>query len=118
MSIEQYTNKNSYIDDYMKLKEILIDKYGEPDDKWWLNNSDYNEIVWLNDLYKDDPEHWGLAISMGYLGYQNCWTINGTSIALKLSGNNYKIDLGIVYNCIERYKEYIKAKTEIEKSKL
>lgn len=42
-----HTNKNDYIYDYENLKEILIKKYGKPK---------ADEIVWKNDLYKNDKQ--------------------------------------------------------------
>jgi hypothetical protein len=43
--LEEHTNKNDFIEDYLALKANLIDKYGQP-------ASDTTD--WRNDLYKDD----------------------------------------------------------------
>lgn len=93
----EHSNKNLYIDDYKGLKEMLISKYGEPDNKKLLSLYNRGEIYWTNDLYKDDKSNWGLAISKGDLSYISIWETSTTEIALVLDGDNYKIYLHIGY---------------------
>ena len=93
---EKHTNYNMYVEDYEEVKELLIKKYGKPEDKWFDGN-DYREMLWRNDLYKDDPDHWGLAISMGDLVFRLCWKTLDTYIMLQLSGDNYEINLIVAY---------------------
>lgn len=83
-----YTNKNSYIEDYLLVKNDLISKYGNPTD---------DAVLWLNDLFKDDYQDWGLAVSVGHLRYQTKWYTDNTEIDNLLTGNDYKIDLAISY---------------------
>jgi len=94
--MEDHSNENLYIKDYKKLKDALVEKYGKPSDKA-TDGSDYEEIVWLDDLYQDDPSHWGFAISVGDLIYQSFWKTDKTEIAMRLSGDNYEIRLLIKY---------------------
>jgi len=89
---EKHSNRNEYIKDYYTLKTILSKKYGEPLEL---------EEVWLKDLYKDDPEDWGLAISIGQLFYMAEWKTLETSIILSLDGDNYEIMLAIQYRSKE-----------------
>ena len=114
---DEHSNENLYIQDYDKLKELLIEKYGEPSDKW-LNGTKYSEKVWLNDLFKDDPNDWGMAMSLGHLTYQLCWIIPRTEIMLKLTGDNYEIILGIVYYSTEFRELQEKEKEKETKDKL
>jgi len=86
--INEHSNKTLYIIDYKELKKLLIKKYGNPIK---------DKIKWGNDLYKDDPSSWGTAIAIGHLWYESKWKIDNTSIQLILSGDNYKINMGIVY---------------------
>jgi hypothetical protein len=86
--IEKHSNKNSYISDFNTLKESLIKKYGK---------SKNDKVYWLNDLYKDDYSHWGMAISIGHLSYYTTWETDETTIILYLTGDNYQINLGIEY---------------------
>src|ERR1035437_5720723 len=85
-----HTNHNDYIDDYIDLKEALIKKYGEP-------SSD--DIIWENNLHKDNLQEYGLAISVGLLEYLTQWTHinNTTNIVLNLYGKDNKINLNILY---------------------
>lgn len=85
---EKYIFKNKYIDDYKKLKELLVKKYGQPL---------IDRQIWHDDLYKDDPIEWGLAISIGHLEYLAGWERDNTNIRLVLEGENYKINLFVVY---------------------
>lgn len=100
---EEHTNKNDYINDYDNLKEILIKKYGAP-----LRSGK----VWKNDLYKDSPEDWGFAISIGHLGYTSKWETPRTEINLGLNGDDYKIRLIVYYESKE-----LKSILEKEKDK-
>ena len=98
---ETHSNQNDYISDFNTLKEILTKKYGKPDD---------DSHIWKNDLYKDDYQEWGLAISIGHLVYQAIWEISETKIFLTLSGENYKIWLEIEYQSKKLKKLEQKAK--------
>ncbi len=89
---EEHSNENTYIKDYYTLKATLSKKYGKP--------LEFEE-VWLNDLYKDDPEDWGLAISIGQLSYYAMWKTLETDIVLSLNGDNYEITLTIQYRSKE-----------------
>ena len=103
----EHTNNNDYIYDYKELKESLTQKYGKPI---------YDEVTWGNDLYKSDKQEWGFAISLGHLMYLASWETPTTIIALTLKGDNYKIDLLIVYDSKE-LKEWAKQIKEKETSK-
>ena len=94
---EKHTNKNKYIDDYNKLKEILTRKYGGP------IKDDEN---WYNDRYKDRPQDYGLAVSIGYLVFQSGWETDRTLIHLTLMGDNYDI-LSTLHYISKLYKELI-----------
>ena len=85
---EEHMNKNGYIDDYDKLKTLLSKKYGKPTD---------DDVIWKNDLYKDDYQDWGFAVSMGQLVYQSAWENEKTRILLYLRGDNFNVFLGIKY---------------------
>lgn len=86
---EEHSNLNDYIVDYEMLKGFLNKKYG--------NYSNKDDAFWLNDLYKDDVQQRGFAISLGQLFYQSNWPTQKTNIDLLLSGENYKISLVIEY---------------------
>jgi hypothetical protein len=80
----EHTNKNEYIDDYESLKRRMAEKYGAPDS---------DDVEWKNDLFKDRPQDYGLAVSVGLLEYEAEWQTKTTDIDLHLFGDNYQIDL-------------------------
>lgn len=84
----EHTNENLYIDDYDRVKEALIEKYGTTTDE---------KQVWKDDLYKDDPDDWGFAISLGDLFYMSTWEISDSYVNLLLQGDNYSISMSILY---------------------
>ncbi len=92
MFLVEHSNKNRYIDDFHKLKTLLIKKYGEPA---------FNIIHWDNDLYKDSKQDYGLAVSIGHLEYLTRWETDKTTIRLDLYGDNYDIYLSLDYTSKE-----------------
>ena len=84
---ETHSNDNNYITSYDELKEVLTTKYQE------LRSA----VTWKNDLFKDDEDKWGLAISAGHLALKSIWETENTNITLACAGENYEITLGIVY---------------------
>jgi len=82
---EKHTNRNLYIDDYKKLKELLIKQYGRP----------------LTDRTTWDRSEWGFAVSLGHLSYGATWETSATYITLGLNGDNYKINLLLAYDSKE-----------------
>ena len=92
--IGEFTNKNDYIYEYERWKEVLIKKYGQPtSDKW----------EWKDDLLKNDKQEWGTAVYAGHLEYSAQWETPTTKIAIMLTGINYEIYLGIFYVSKELY---------------
>ena len=83
-----HTNKNEYITDFNNLVNLMTEKYGKPG---------YNAPEWRNSLYKNKPEDYGFAISLGHLSYNAGWLGEITDITVALYGENYKISLIIQY---------------------
>lgn len=98
-----HSNKNDFIKDYQDLVNLMTDKYGKPG---------YNTTEWSNFLYKDDPDDYGFAVSLGHLLYIAGWYGQTTEITVALYGENYKISLIIEY-ISKKYKE-IREKTYIQ----
>jgi len=108
---EEHYNKNKYIDEYGNMQDILTDKYGEPETDEW---------IWSDDLFKDDRGSWGLAMSIGHLTTVTEWNPTKefynsklnisehpktfvTHIKLVAHGDNYEINLVILYESTEYY---------------
>jgi hypothetical protein len=87
-----HSNKTEFINDYNDLKDILIKKYGKPDE---------DEKFWYDDLFKDHPQDWGMAIATGDLAYQSIWEDKKNKILLLLKGDNYEVELSITYKSVE-----------------
>jgi len=88
-SLVKHSTNNLYIDDMNSILDVLTEKYGQPY---------FGRQIWHDDLYKSDPNEWGFALSLGHLEYYYLWKYgHKTSISLKLSGDNYKIDPPVVY---------------------
>lgn len=86
--IESHSGKNLYISDFDYIKNQLNEKYGLPI---------RDDIIWLDDLFKDDPSDYGMAVSVGHLQYVAEWYLPETEIQLLLKGDNYKISLWVEY---------------------
>lgn len=91
---DKHTFDNEYIDDFNKVDASLQAKYGKTDQ---LNQHD-----WENDLYKDNPEEYGSAVSCGHLTIGSYWIVNGVEISHILQGDNYGITHGILYSPTDR----------------
>ena len=89
---EPHSNKNQYISDYETLKNAFIKKYGQPAD---------DQTIWKGDLYRDRPDDYGFAVSLGDLTYYATWETPKTEITLSLRGDNYKIYLMAYYQSKE-----------------
>jgi len=87
--LTEHTNKNEFISDFERIKSTLKDKYGDPQK---------DETFWSNELYKDEPENWGMAIAVGDLSYYTTWENENTDIVLALDGDNYEISLVVEYS--------------------
>jgi len=104
---EKHTNQNDFINDYDVIKSLLIKKYGPPA---------VDRIIWLNDLFKDDPKDYGMAVSIGHLKYVSSWKVEQTNISLGLIGDNYKIGMLLSYKS-ERLNKLAEEAKELKKLK-
>jgi len=86
---EDHSNKNEYLKDYAKIKNVLEEKYGEA-------YTDRNS--WSKDLYKGDVQNYGMAVSVGHLIMQAGWLNLDTDILTSLSGDNFKISHIVQYS--------------------
>lgn len=84
-----HTNDYLYISDFETLSSALKEKYGYIFDE---------KEVWLDDLFKNDKSQWGLAVASGQLMMMSTWENDRTTIQLILTGDNFKVSLGILYS--------------------
>lgn len=102
---EKHTNANEYISDFKTLKDLLTEKYGEPK---------HDKTVWKSSLYKDNVNHYGLAVSSGHLVYAAKWQTESTDIQLILGGDNFECSLAIFYDS-RKYKNMIEKEEKKQK---
>lgn len=79
---------NQYIDDYEKIKKILISKYGEPFS---------DKPVWKSEVAKNALLDDGLAISLGQLEIKCTWINEKTTIIHSISGGDSKVTIMTIY---------------------
>ena len=96
--LAQYDNKNQYVEDYNKIKEVFSGQFGKPEAE---------NIIWQNPLYKEDYSSWGLALYLGHLELSSQWLSPETEVSLALSKKQDGISLRSEYNGV-RFKELAK----------
>jgi len=87
-----YLDKNAYLQDYQKIKEALIQRFGRPLEE---------NLKWLDSAYKDDFSAWGEAISQGYLKLNSRWLTPQTEIVACLDGGDEEIALTVEYTDLQ-----------------
>ncbi|RFA06647.1 hypothetical protein B7R21_19185 [Subtercola boreus] len=85
---QEHSHDGAYLIDFLTLNDLLTQKYGQP--------NEVNEY-WVNSLYQDSPEDWGLAVSAGHLSRYYVWDLPETELYLALKGDNFKVGLEIEY---------------------
>jgi hypothetical protein len=90
--LEEYTNRNTYIEAYEEVSTTLERIYGTPK---------LSDTYWSDDLYQDDPQDYGMAVAVGHVVYDAGWETETTLIRHTLRGNNYEIDHIVAYGSIE-----------------
>jgi len=85
---EKHVDHGAFVDDFHKIKNILIDKYGQP-------SADLTR--WKNNLYHDHPDKWGQAVAAGHLNLGALWETTRSEIMLGLTGDNFEIKHMLVY---------------------
>lgn len=86
---ESHINDNGYVDDFNRLKNALIEKYGVPqkENERWNGGSHY----------QGDPDKLGIAIAAGYYSMSVGWDMPSTTIALIIRGQNFETNTGLMY---------------------
>jgi len=83
-----YLDKNAYLQDYQRIKDALVRKFGRPLEE---------AIKWRDNSYKDDFSAWGEAVSLGHLELSSRWLTSQTEITANLSGAEEEILLTVEY---------------------
>lgn len=104
----EHSNENDFIQDFMRIKEALGTKYGKATSE---------NVSWRNDLYRDDRDEWGFAVSLGHLVYSSEWSTKDTEIFHILYGENYDITHVVEYTskALKSLEEEEKQKSNLQK---
>jgi hypothetical protein len=87
--LEKYADKNRYIEDYLKIKDHLVSKFGAPR---------ADTVTWQDPTYKSNNAFWGTALSMGHLEYHMAWDLSGTELQITLAGIANQVTFGAEFN--------------------
>ncbi len=85
---QKHSNTIDYISDYNNLKKQYINIYGKPIK---------DDVVWKDDLFKDDPNSYGTALFAGHLIYHAKWQTTTTDIDIILGADNFGIIFSVLY---------------------
>jgi hypothetical protein len=96
LSNADYSNKNDYVYDHKRLTEQLTSKYGEPDK---------DEHEWRSNLYRNNPDKIGMAVSIGAYAVYTSWIVDGTEIMNSLTGSDFDVRQGVTYYSIDSVRE-------------
>ncbi len=106
--LARHEDKNQYIRDYSKIRDILVEKYGNPETE---------SARWEDNRYKDEPSNWGEALSLGHLKFDTTWQDSETEIHLQIQGGREKILLVVEYAGLN-YKDLARKVTDKSLSRI
>ena len=108
-TIQTSSNGNSCLNNFLKINDRLIKKYGTFE----------KAINWKNDYLKNDSKQYGKAILYGYLTIQYDKAIgNGISIIHKIGAEKYVAQHYLFYVDTVLQAKYLKAKKDKESKEL
>ncbi len=90
--LANHKDSNQYILEFEKIRDILTQKYGKPEDE---------KTLWQNTVYQNDRSKWGLALSQGHLEMNAFWQDSETEIELRLYGEQSRVFLVVLYSGLE-----------------
>ncbi|MFC5449064.1 copper amine oxidase N-terminal domain-containing protein [Paenibacillus aestuarii] len=99
---DTHFNNKDYILDYNTMKKALNNKYG---------NSTSDQLIWQDDIYKNSPDDYGLAVQAGHLEYLTKWDLKETNITEYMYGKDFKFSFTVEFKSKE-YKDLLDKKEE------
>jgi hypothetical protein len=85
-------DKNDYLDDYRKIKDALIRRFGKPVSE---------NMNWRDNSCKEDFSAWGEAVGLGQLELTSRWLTPQTEILASLAGRDEKISLVVLFRGVQ-----------------
>lgn len=94
--LDIYADNNYYISDYLKIKNYLESRFGQP----------FNDrVVWFDPTYQNKNEYWGKALGLGQLEFRSSWVVGDTEVVLILTGSDNRV--AFVAECVgKKYKSF------------
>ena len=86
---EHHFDKLLYLDDYEKIKNLVAQKYGEPEGE---------AVDWKDPQFKNDSNNWGTALALGHVEYRSRWQTSESDIVLSLFKVNKDVIMRIEYS--------------------
>jgi hypothetical protein len=83
--LENYADKNRYIEDYNRIREFLTAKVGSPR---------ADRALWQDHSYENKTDCWGIALSQGHVEFSSEWVFRDTEVRLTLAGANNHVVFG------------------------
>ena len=80
----RHSNGIDIVDDCDKLKRLHGQKQAA---------AETDGTVCKNDLYKVEPDEWGMAVAVGHPAFTSTRQTQPTNVGVMLAGDNYDIDL-------------------------
>ena len=93
--MENYADKNRYIEDYNRLQEFLTARAGSPRAE---------HAVWQDHSYENQTDCWGIALSQGHVEFSSEWVFRDTEYRLTLAGANNHVVLGAEFSDVKTKK--------------
>lgn len=88
LSRARHPERNAYIDDFVRLRQRLRARWGEPH---------VDGRAWRNDLFRDRRGRWGDAVAAGHLVYYTEWRAGDTEVVMTLKSARLQVSHEVVY---------------------
>ncbi|MCR4410356.1 MAG: hypothetical protein QHH43_07655 [Candidatus Saccharicenans sp.] len=94
--MDTFTDNNYYINDFVKAKNYLVQRFGLPVD---------DQTVWYDSTFQERQEFWGRALGSGLVEFRSSWVIGETEVELVLTGSDNRV--AFMAECVgQRYKSF------------
>ncbi|MGZ5944118.1 MAG: hypothetical protein ACXWN8_17085, partial [Isosphaeraceae bacterium] len=88
----EHAEKNDFLADFTMVDAFLTGTLERPTEQ---------RVLWRNDAYKTEPQHYGVAVSLGQLLYSTQWKGMRTVVTHALTGENGAITHEIEYVSVD-----------------
>ena len=89
---QEHSEKNDFLSDFAMVDAFLIGTMESPTGQ---------RVLWRNEVYKTQPQHYGVAVSLGQLLYSTQWKGTRTIVTHALTGENGVITHEIEYVSVD-----------------